>query len=340
MKFSLLVVTTDRLHPAERLFRSLTAQSYRDFEVLFVHGKAYSAEALALVRKYAEALNVRAVPSSTPALSCARNHALSLLNGDCIAFPDDDCVYCPDTLANIFTLFKAHSEVDVLLAAGQDLRADIEEKSKVKGRPEQARERTFPPMQEDDPRMQRETNDAGKSRVKGRPEQAQGRTLYSRESISNRVQGSDLRVVNRFSAFRRSETFLQFYRRRCVEAVGPFDETLGPGTGLPYGCGEDTDYVLRALAAGFGVYRAPSVVVLHPAALACDPPPARKVRAYAAGRMRLLRKHGLPPWFVLANIVWPLLCVPGECLRACRTVVHFRWGMFRARLSSCPGAAG
>jgi hypothetical protein len=88
------------------------------------------------------------------------------------------------------------------------------------------------------------------------------------------------------------------------------------------------------------VYRAPSVVVPHPATFAFNLPPAGKVRAYAAGRMRLLRKHGLPLWFVAANVVWPLLCVPGECLRACRAVVRFRWDMFRARLSSCHGAAG
>ena len=39
-----------------------------------------------------------------------------------------------------------------------------------------------------------------------------------------------------------------------VEAVGAFDETLGPGAGTPWGSGEDTDYHLRILKAGFDLY--------------------------------------------------------------------------------------
>ncbi|MDR2603973.1 MAG: glycosyltransferase family 2 protein, partial [Desulfovibrio sp.] len=127
MKFSLLVVTTDRLYPAECLFRSLAAQTHKDFEVLFVHGEDCAADALALACKYADRLSIRTVPSPTPALSRARNAALPLLNGDCVAFPDDDCVYTPDTLERACALFLAHPEADVLLAAGKDLREDEEE---------------------------------------------------------------------------------------------------------------------------------------------------------------------------------------------------------------------
>jgi GT2 family glycosyltransferase len=284
VKFSLIVVTTDRLQLADRLFRSLAAQTDKDFEVIFVHGESCVAEAPALARRYAGTLCVLPVASPSPALSRARNLALPLVNGDYVAFPDDDCVYCPDTLERALSLFGTHPEADALLAAGRGL---------------------------------------------------------GEESASPVVRAETApQPVNRYSAFRRSETFLQFYRRRCIDAVGTFDERLGPGTGLPYGCGEDTDYVLRALEAGFGVYRARSVVVRHPEVNPLDPPPAGKVRAYAVGRMRLLRKHRLPLWFVPANIVWPLLCVPAECLRVCRAVVRFRWRMFRARLSSYPGAAG
>jgi glycosyltransferase involved in cell wall biosynthesis len=320
VKFSLLVVTTDRLYSTERLFRSLAAQSHKDFEVLFVHGEACAAEARALAGKYADVLSIRCVPSPTPALSRARNLALPLLNGDCVAFPDDDCVYNSDTLERACDLFLKHPEADVLLAAGKALR-------------------------EADARVYSATNDTGKMRVKGHhaPCGVQGqRPCRGRGAEPPQGSGRSpgLRAVNRYSAFRSSGTILQFYRGHCVEAVGAFDETLGPGTGLPYGCGEDTDYVLRALAAGFRVYRTRSVVVRHEEVNPLDPPPAPKVRAYAAGRMRLLRKHGLPLWFVLVNIAWPLLCIPGECLRVCRAVAGFRRLMFRARLASYPEAAG
>ncbi|MDR2669648.1 MAG: glycosyltransferase [Desulfovibrio sp.] len=370
MKFSLLVVTTDRLSLVERLLHSLAAQTYGNFEVLLVHGPDCPEGARSTAGNF-PGLDIRLFSSQDHCLSRSRNLALHETTGDIIAFPDDDCVYCPDTLENASTVFKAHPEADVLLAVRRDLREDVEEARKyfscggsapsnspgrgmlplhprlifqrvtfARSRLEQAHERTLPPMREDDLRTRFDTNDAEKLRVKGRPEQAQGRTLHSRESISNPVRGGAFRAVNRYSAFRHSGTIVQFYRKQCVKAVGPFDERLGPGTGLPYGCGEDTDYVLRALAAGFGVYRARSVVVRHAPFSIRDPGIGAKIEAYARGRMYLLRKHDLPLWFVLANIAWPLLCIPGECLRECLAVASFRRRMFSARLSSFLGAAG
>jgi GT2 family glycosyltransferase len=128
--------------------------------------------------------------------------------------------------------------------------------------------------------------------------------------------------------------YTQFYRKSVIETVGDFDPNLGPGTGLPYGCGEDTDYLLRVLKAGFTVLRTPSVMVLHPAVNMRSPGLRDKTRAYARGRMYLLRKHNMPKWFVLANILYPLLCLPVECLHQFLLVVRYRWTMFRARLAT------
>ena len=277
MTFSLVTVTTDRLPLAERLFHSLAAQTHKDFEVIFVHGAACSANARALAGKFA-GLAIKTLISKDSCLSRSRNLALPHATGDVVAFPDDDCVYEPDTLAEILSLFQKHSGADVLLASGRNLEGSEGH------RPAGGKDAALP--------------------------------------------------LGRYAIFRGSETFLQFYRKRCVDAAGPFDEHLGPGTGLPYGSGEDTDYVLRAAAAGFGVFRAPSAVVRHPAADLSDPGLSRKVRAYAAGRMYLLRKHKMPAWFVLANIVYPLLCIPVECLNTCGPVVRYKWNMFAARLGN------
>jgi hypothetical protein len=366
VKFSLLVVTTDRLPLVDRLLRSLAAQTYGNFEVILVHGPACTEEARASAGKF-PGLDIRLRPSQDHCLSRSRNSALPDATGDIIAFPDDDCVYCPDTLENAASLFNAHPEADVLLAARKDLREEVEEaridsfcggsapsnspgrgmiplhprlalpRVTVEGsRPKQGQEQSFPPMREDSPRVHLEASDAEKLRVKGHhaPCGVQG------QSPCRGTGAAPLRLVNRYAAFRRSGTIVQFYRKQCVEAVGPFDERLGPGTGLPYGCGEDTDYLLRALAAGFGVYRARSVVVRHAPFAVRDPGIGAKIEAYARGRMYLLRKHSLPLWFVLANIAWPLLCIPGECLRECRAVARFRRRMFSARLASFMGAAG
>jgi GT2 family glycosyltransferase len=296
VKFSLLIVTTNRLHLVERLLHSLAVQTYGNFEVILVHGPACPEDARASAGRF-PGLNIRLLTSKDHCLSRSRNLALTGTTGDIIAFPDDDCVYCPDTLKNAASLFTAHPEAEALLAVREDLReADVL------------------------PAVQKNLQEAG--------------------AVSGARAGAALPSVNRYAAFRHSGTIVQFYRKQCVEVVGPFDERLGPGTGLPYGCGEDTDYVLRALAAGFGVYRAPAVVVRHAPMNIREAGISAKIEAYARGRMYLLRKHGLPAWFVAANIAWPLFCVPGECLRECRAVVRFRWDMFRARLSSCLGAAG
>lgn len=137
--------------------------------------------------------------------------------------------------------------------------------------------------------------------------------------------------LTRYSAFAGSETYVQFYRREVVQAVGDFDTTLGPGTGLPWGCGEDTDYVLRAIARNFCVKRAPSVKVHHPRpALSAplEPHLLQKYTNYALGRMYLLRKHTFPLWFKLANVMYPMWRALVEGPRSW----PYRWAMFKGRL--------
>jgi len=132
----------------------------------------------------------------------------------------------------------------------------------------------------------------------------------------------------RFSVFHRGETYVQFYRREAVEAIGLFDVELGPGTGLPYGCGEDTDYVLRGLELGSRVGRAQAIRVYHDPTDVTSPATVARAVVYGRGRIRLLQKHGFPWWFVAMNVLYPLTRLPFEGRRAC----HYRWSMFRGRL--------
>jgi hypothetical protein len=274
MLCSLVVVTTDRLLLVERLFHSFVSQRCQNFEVLFVHGKACTEEMRALTERFGQSLTIKTFVSPSDSVSVARNVPLRAAAGDIVAFPDDDCVYSPETLQTVCGIFGAHPETDVLLGA-------------------RAR-------------------------------------LNIRQEVRHRASLEISRVKSRYEAFRNSETFLQFYRRRCLETVGPFDEALGPGTGLPYGSGEDTDYVLRAFAAGFAVFRAPGVGVAHPDPPLGDPELLSKAKAYAVGRMRLLQKHSMPLWFEAANILYPLCRIPLDCL----PVFRFRWTIFQARLAA------
>jgi GT2 family glycosyltransferase len=274
MKFSLIVVTTNRLRLAERLLTSLSAQTHKNFEVIFVHGKECATEAQALAATYAPGLDIRTLASTDHCLSRSRNSTLPLIRGDIIAFPDDDCVYETDTLAQCATVFMENQRVHVLMGRVCDLYETI----------------AIPSL-------------------------------------------SVVQKLNYMSIFRHSFSIAQFHKRECIQAVGDFDEDMGVGCATPFQSGEDTDYALRALKSGFCLAYAPSILVRHPAVNVRDPALPEKVKAYAGGRMRLLRKHNMPAWFITANVVWPLARIPVECLKEFLAIFRYRWTMFAARLN-------
>ncbi|CAK7051924.1 MAG: hypothetical protein DELT_01081 [Desulfovibrio sp.] len=138
-----------------------------------------------------------------------------------------------------------------------------------------------------------------------------------------------LELVTRVNAFQKAGTLVQFYRKEALAGVA-YDPLLGPGTGLPYGCGEDTDFLLQVLEKGYAVKRTTEVLVGHPEPDIHDRELDSKIYAYAQGRMFLLRKHNFPLWFKLLNIVYPLGCFLREGPKAWR----YRWAMFRGRLKA------
>ena len=109
-------------------------------------------------------------------------------------------------------------------------------------------------------------------------------------------------IVSRAGLFQLAGTCVQFYRREAVTGIR-FDPQLGPGTGLPYGCGEDTDYLLYAHGRT-EVRRYAKIRVFHPSPKENQPSP-QKVASYAAGRMYLLKKHGFSRLFMLFNVLYP-----------------------------------
>ncbi len=100
---------------------------------------------------------------------------------------------------------------------------------------------------------------------------------------------------------------------------------------MPWGCGEDTDYLLRVLAAGFSVARCNAIRVHHPAPDMADPALLTKMYAYGMGRMYLLRKHRFPIWFRMANVIYPLLRLPLELPRHGWGAARYRVAMFLGR---------
>ena len=101
--FDLVVATLgERPNTFDRLLESLAAQTYARFRLVVVEqgdGRAV-AEALA-ARPTLDATHLR----SARGLARARNVALGRLEGDLVAFPDDDCTYVPDLLERVAARF-------------------------------------------------------------------------------------------------------------------------------------------------------------------------------------------------------------------------------------------
>ena len=135
--------------------------------------------------------------------------------------------------------------------------------------------------------------------------------------------------VSRAGLFQLAGTCVQFYRREAVTGLR-FDPLLGPGTGLPYGCGEDTDYLLYAYARA-EVRRYAKIRVFHPSPKEHQPSP-QKVASYAAGRMYLLKKHKFSKLFMLFNVLYPLCLAPLDVLRYGKAQGIYRLRMFFERL--------
>ena len=136
-------------------------------------------------------------------------------------------------------------------------------------------------------------------------------------------------IVSRTGLFQLAGTCVQFYRKEAVAGIR-FDPLLGPGTGLPYGCGEDTDYLL-VVSARAEVRRYAKIRVFHPSPKENQPSP-QKVASYAAGRMYLLKKHGFSRLFMLFNVLYPLCIAPLDALRYGKAQGIYRLRMFFERL--------
>ena len=106
--------------------------------------------------------------------------------------------------------------------------------------------------------------------------------------------------------FRQAISYGLFFRADLVRQIGAFDESLGIGSESSWQLGEETDYVLRALAQGARIFYAPSLFSLHPGGKKDESAFRRQVN-YAAGGGRLMRLHGFSWMFKIRFFAAPFL---------------------------------
>jgi glycosyltransferase involved in cell wall biosynthesis len=114
--------------------------------------------------------------------------------------------------------------------------------------------------------------------------------------------------LNRYNVWDLAISFTLFMKAAVTQRVGEFDVRLGVGAGTPYGSGEETDYLIRAMADGFRAEYRPSLVVHHPVVHSADG--ARnlaKVSSYGIGMGFVLNKHRYPTWFRSWTVMRPLI---------------------------------
>lgn len=136
-----------------------------------------------------------------------------------------------------------------------------------------------------------------------------------------------------FNLWRRVASFTLFVRHRVIEAVGPFDETLGVGSGTSWGGGEDLDYVIRALRAGCPVYYSPALAVHHPRKREHESyPDPQQGFEYGAGYGRVLKKSKLPWWFAAYSCARSFGGAALSLIRGDVGLARFYWGVGRGRV--------
>lgn len=115
---SLVVATADRVEPVAALFDSLLVQEEDDFEVILVDQNGDDRLA-GLVARYGGRIAITHLRAPRRNSSVARNAGLPLCRGEIIGFPDDDCLYLPDTLARVVESFRAEPMLGVLTGPAQ-----------------------------------------------------------------------------------------------------------------------------------------------------------------------------------------------------------------------------
>ena len=113
MKFSLILCTVGRDKDVEIFLNSIVQQVYSNFEIILVD-QNLDDRIDSLLEKFPQLNEKIRLIKSEKGLSRARNVGLKYVDGDIIAFPDDDCIYAPNVLQRVADFFSKSSEKQIV----------------------------------------------------------------------------------------------------------------------------------------------------------------------------------------------------------------------------------
>lgn len=119
MQVSLILATLGRDVEVIRYLNSLTAQSYRNFELVIIDqnkdGKIDN-----IIHQFIHLFSIRHIKVDFVGLAKARDYGIQFAHGNIIAFPDDDCVYEVDVLEKVIKEFEKQKEISILAVGSYD----------------------------------------------------------------------------------------------------------------------------------------------------------------------------------------------------------------------------
>jgi len=162
-----------------------------------------------------------------------------------------------------------------------------------------------------------------------------GRIVNEMNSVSGDARfDTEFGPITLSNLWRRACAATIFFTKETVEAIGNFDEELGPGAGTPWGGAEDIDYPARAIKAGRTIFYDPKICVFHPDVSADTRTDGlRRAYSYGAGIGRVWMKQKFPARIIGYYLMRPLVGVCVSLVTGHWMQARYRWAAFQGRLS-------
>jgi len=131
MKFSLILATINRTNEIILFINSLMSQKFTNYELIIID-QNNDDRVKNIYDSYKSKFDIQYYKSDIKGLSINRNIGLVHVSGDIVAFPDDDCEYCPDTLEKVVSFFTNKPDFDFYTCNTKEKESDFSIVSNLK----------------------------------------------------------------------------------------------------------------------------------------------------------------------------------------------------------------